>query len=79
MNRPTHVETVFGRSAQQPLAAYAAYFLSLPTRLADTLFAWQERIDERHRLMTMDERTLRDVGLSRADIEKETSKPFWTI
>ena len=78
MNRPTHFEAAYGREAHNPLAVFAAYFLSLPTRLADAMFAWQERIDERHRLMTLDDRALQDVGLSRADVEKEAEKPFWT-
>lgn len=41
------------------------------------LVVWQERARERRRLATLDERLLRDVGLSRADIEQEIRKPFW--
>lgn len=41
------------------------------------LVLWQERARERRRLATLDERLLRDVGLSRADIEQEIRKPFW--
>ncbi|MSO93968.1 MAG: DUF1127 domain-containing protein [Rhodospirillales bacterium] len=78
MDRPTHVETISGRGAQQPAVALAAFLLSLPTRIADAVFTWQERIDERHRLMTLDDRALRDVGLSSADVTRETEKPFWT-
>ena len=43
----------------------------------DLLFAWQERAQQRHQLHQMSERELRDIGLSRADIEGECSKPFW--
>ena len=32
---------------------------------------------ERHIMRSLDERMLRDVGLSRADIERELLKPFW--
>ena len=43
----------------------------------DLLIAWQERAMQRHRLAGLDERGLKDVALSRADIAPEISKPFW--
>jgi uncharacterized protein YjiS (DUF1127 family) len=43
----------------------------------DTLLDWQERARQRHRLGEMDDHLLRDIGLSRADLEHETGKPFW--
>ena len=43
----------------------------------ELLLAWQERAQQRHQLHQMSERELRDMGLSRADIEGECSKPFW--
>ena len=48
------------------------------TRAVDVLLAWQTRAAERGQLAAMDDRLLRDVGLSRSDIERERSKPFWT-
>ena len=41
------------------------------------LLTWQERARQRHRLHLMGERELRDIGLSRADVEGECAKPFW--
>jgi len=49
----------------------------LPERVLDTLTLWQTRTEERRHLRSLDARTLKDVGLSRADIEREASKPFW--
>jgi uncharacterized protein YjiS (DUF1127 family) len=46
-------------------------------RVVDTLFAWQQRRADRLRLQSMDDYMLQDIGLSRADIEVEASKPFW--
>lgn len=43
----------------------------------DLLIAWQERATQRHRLAGLDERGLKDVGLSQADIAPEIAKPFW--
>jgi uncharacterized protein YjiS (DUF1127 family) len=38
---------------------------------------WQQRASQRHRLESLDERHLRDIGLSRADAAREAAKPFW--
>jgi len=46
-------------------------------RLPDTLYDWQWRARTRHRLMTMDDRLLKDMGISRYDALHEAKKPFW--
>ncbi len=43
------------------------------------LVTWQNRVRERKHLASLDDRMLRDVGLSRVDVEREASKPFWTV
>ena len=43
----------------------------------DRLGAWRRRARERRMLSAFDDKTLKDIGLSRADIEGEVSKPFW--
>ena len=43
----------------------------------DTVLDWQDRARQRHRLGELDDHLLRDIGLSRADLERESSKPFW--
>jgi uncharacterized protein YjiS (DUF1127 family) len=45
--------------------------------LADGLLAWLERGRSRRLLARLDDRMLHDIGLSRADVERESSKPFW--
>ena len=45
--------------------------------LAALVVAWQVRARERNNLARLDDRMLRDVGLSRSDTEKEWRKPFW--
>ncbi len=50
---------------------------TLLVRLIDTLLDWQERARQRHHLSGLDDHLLRDIGLSRADVEHETAKPFW--
>lgn len=41
------------------------------------LTTWQRRAVERQRLADMSDRTLADIGLSRADLSVELEKPFW--
>jgi uncharacterized protein YjiS (DUF1127 family) len=43
----------------------------------DGLLTWQRRHRDRIHLMGLDERMLRDIGVSLADVEREASKPFW--
>ena len=44
---------------------------------ATVLRAWPERIRQRGRLTELTDAQLRDVGLTRADVRRETEKPFW--
>ena len=44
---------------------------------ADRLYLWQQRAKARRQLMQLDDRQLKDVGLSRALVEIEAAKPFW--
>jgi len=50
----------------------------LPGLVLETLSRWQRRSEARQRLRQLDDRMLADVGLSRADVEGEARKPFWT-
>jgi uncharacterized protein YjiS (DUF1127 family) len=50
---------------------------ALLVKASDTLLDWQDRARQRHRLGEMDDHLLRDIGLSRADLEHEIEKPFW--
>lgn len=45
--------------------------------LVTVLGAWSERAYQRRVLSTLDARMLKDLGLTRADVERETAKPFW--
>ena len=50
---------------------------TLPGLMADVLWLWQQRSAERDRLLQMDNRLLKDIGLNRADADREGRKPFW--
>ena len=46
-------------------------------RLLRLLIAWSERARERHELESLSDHSLRDIGLSRAEVGREIAKPFW--
>ncbi|WP_372400153.1 DUF1127 domain-containing protein [Azospirillum sp. HJ39] len=46
-------------------------------RLLDLLFSALERRKQRNALMGLDDHLLKDIGVSRAEVEQEVSKPFW--
>lgn len=41
------------------------------------LLVWRERWRQRQALGSLNDYMLRDIGLSRADAEGESAKPFW--
>lgn len=47
------------------------------TRLAEMIAVWRSRTRGRGHLMELDDRLLRDIGLTRAQAEAEWLKPFW--
>jgi uncharacterized protein YjiS (DUF1127 family) len=46
-------------------------------RAAESVLSWQERARQRHQLQCLSDHMLRDIGLTRADVLAESTKPFW--
>jgi uncharacterized protein YjiS (DUF1127 family) len=46
-------------------------------RAVDLLLTWQQRARDRQHLQSLNDHMLRDIGLTRADVFLEASKPFW--
>jgi uncharacterized protein YjiS (DUF1127 family) len=46
-------------------------------RAVQLLQLWRERARQRRQLQCLNDRMLRDIGLTRADVFAEASKPFW--
>ncbi|HEY5701164.1 MAG TPA: DUF1127 domain-containing protein [Gammaproteobacteria bacterium] len=71
-------EGVFDRVATvQPVDTSSTGISSVFKKLANILVTWQRRVENRQHLLDLDERLLRDIGLSRYDALKEAAKPFW--
>jgi uncharacterized protein YjiS (DUF1127 family) len=58
-------------------AAPSASTIGVLTRATDALLGWLQRDRDRRALQTLDDRLLRDIGVSRGDVEAEAAKPFW--
>ena len=48
-------------------------------RAVDLLLTWRERARQRRQLRSLNDRMLRDIGITRADVLAESSKPFWRV
>ncbi|WP_417813609.1 DUF1127 domain-containing protein [Thalassospira alkalitolerans] len=46
--------------------------------LVEALCVWQEKARNRRMLEKLDDNLLKDVGMTRSDLDRELSKPFWT-
>ena len=46
-------------------------------RAVTLLLIWQQRARDRRQLQSLSDHMLRDIGLTRADVFAEASKPFW--
>ena len=46
-------------------------------RLVLALLRWQELAQQRRRLLSLDDRMLKDIGITRADAAREGARPFW--
>lgn len=50
---------------------------TLTFSFVEILLVWSARAAERRTLQQLDERMLKDIGVSRADVVQESGKPFW--
>lgn len=46
-------------------------------RAVQRVLHWHELARQRRELATMSDEALKDIGLSRADIQQEVERPFW--
>jgi len=58
-------------------ARRTAFAAPIITPLVDLFSTWFERVRERRQLHTLDDHILKDIGLTRADVEYEVQKHFW--
>lgn len=69
---PAHLHTGALRASVAPRRT-----AGLLHHIGSTLGTWRRRLRERDQLARMDERTLADIGITRADAAFLVNKPFW--
>ena len=63
---------------RQRRAAPAARMLrNAAVWLALALLRWQELAQQRRRLLALDDRMLKDIGITRSEALAEGTRPFW--
>ena len=62
---------------QEPLGRIRHVPRSAGSRAVATVREWRRRVRERAELAELDDRMLKDIGLTRADAEFLSNKPFW--
>ncbi len=68
MNTKGAVKATDWRSAVAGIAVFVVEYLR----------AWQEHARDRRMLEKLDDHLLKDIGMTRSDLDHELSKPFWT-
>jgi uncharacterized protein YjiS (DUF1127 family) len=63
--------------ARLTLKPRRSYVLQAVVGVFEHLAVWQDRRRQRSILARLDDRMLRDIGLTYADVEGEIAKPFW--
>jgi uncharacterized protein YjiS (DUF1127 family) len=64
-------------SGSTPIDALLVGALARRNALLRRIDEWQRRAAGRRELMTLTDRDLRDIGITRSEAEAEANKPFW--
>ncbi len=71
-------ERITGTADQgTPVDTLSSAFVNAFNDLTGTYTTWRTRVETRGHLLDLDDRLLRDIGISRYDAIKEAAKPFW--
>ena len=64
-------------SLETEMRLIGGQFARLVLAMLNRIDVWQARSAQRRRLAALDDRLLKDFGVSRCDAEAEIRKPFW--
>lgn len=62
---------------QSPLSIRLSSPLPAAKAVVARVMRWQDVWTQRKELLELDDRMLKDIGLTRADVAAELRKPFW--
>ena len=58
-------------------APWSCFHPTAPRRWPRVIGAWIERHRQRRALAELDDRLLKDIGITRPEADREIAKPFW--
>jgi uncharacterized protein YjiS (DUF1127 family) len=61
----------------RPFARFGASIVGGCLRLSDTTAMWRSRLRQRRQLQELSDHVLKDIGISRCDVFRESTKYFW--
>ena len=70
------------KRALGPAGRAARFFIllaGLPGRLAEAVALWRQSARDQDSLVNLNDRALRDIGLDRSSVERESSMWFWRL
>jgi uncharacterized protein YjiS (DUF1127 family) len=62
---------------ERPIRGLWQRFGHLLQRLGKRIERWEQLSQQRHQLQEMDDRLLKDIGISRADVGQISGRRFW--
>jgi uncharacterized protein YjiS (DUF1127 family) len=62
---------------RHPRTGHPNILLRAASAMVETLYLWQERAAQRAHLAGLENHILKDMGIDRAEAEREAAKPFW--
>ena len=71
------MHTILETAGRFDAGFFRGQIVELVVRGFAMLLLWQGRATQRHALARLDDRLLRDVGLSQSEVTRELRKPFW--
>jgi uncharacterized protein YjiS (DUF1127 family) len=75
--RPTGAAAQVAVARVPLLSGIALAIVACPIRASETVLTWLDRVHRRRTLDRLSDHTLKDIGLSRADADREARRPFW--
>ena len=61
----------------RPFARFSAAISASYLRLSETSAMWRARLRQRRELQELSDHVLKDIGISRCDVFRESTKYFW--
>ena len=72
-------QRIFGSTGRlfRPFVRFSAAIANRYLRISEAASMWQARLRQRRELQELSDHVLKDIGMSRCDVFRESTKYFW--